>query len=169
QSSSRLDVVKAIQADLYQNLAHEHCSLWQIHKELGLKGTTLFNTLVNFQKTTAAVEDASISLTTVASRDPSEYDLAFNVTDEGSSMTAELAFWSSFMDEPDANDLSRAVSRVFNEFVRSPEAVLHDLSPIGPLNVEQIVRLMPSPISGEQQCLHWLIEQWVCRTPDAPA
>ncbi|KAH2196077.1 Nonribosomal peptide synthetase 8, partial [Aspergillus fumigatus] len=169
QSSSRLDVVKAIQADLYQNLAHEHCSLWQIHKELGLKGTTLFNTLVNFQKTTAAVEDASISLTTVASRDPSEYDLAFNVTDEGSSMTAELAFWSSFMDEPDANDLSRAVSRVFNEFVRSPEAVLHDLSPIGPLNVEQIVRLMPSAISGEQQCLHWLIEQWVCRTPDAPA
>ena len=169
QNSRLLDIVKAVQSDNYRHLAHEHCSLGQIHQELGLKGTVLFNTLVNFQRLTAASHEASVSLTTVASRDPSEYDLAFNVTDQGGSITAELVFWSSFMDDTDAHDLSSAVSKIFDDFIQFPEAILHDLSPVAKGDVERIASLMPAPAAAEQQCVHWLIEQSVEKAPHAPA
>lgn len=166
------DVIKQVGQDTVASMAHQHCSLAAIHREVGLKSRSLFNTVLTVVRphSTQSI-DSSLQLTQIASSaGTSEFDVVLEVSDSGVELDTTLAYSESALRSEDATNLSQAIVCALNWIIAHPESLVDHLSLCSPDLISQMTAMNnASPEWELRQCLHELISLRAHRQPDSPA
>ena len=113
------DIVKQMQNDYLEALPHQHTSLAEIKRGLGISGNALFNTAMSFQTIPASASDQQISLETTGMVHPTEWDLAINVMAGAENVELTLIYWDTNMSDDQASGVmdtfKMALKSVFEE------------------------------------------------------
>ncbi|KAL4967242.1 uncharacterized protein BDV14DRAFT_198344 [Aspergillus stella-maris] len=166
------NVLRQVHESVLASLPHQHCSLAKIHKSLGMKGETLFNTLVNVQRRESIGEakpGQQIQMAITDYNDPAEFDIILNVNDTTEDITANIHFWTSCIDHGHAENIRATLLSILDSMIRATRTFIRDIELVAEHHHQQIMKWNPAIPHTVTACLHHLFEAQVARRPDAPA
>ncbi|MCJ1392592.1 hypothetical protein MMC18_005462 [Xylographa bjoerkii] len=121
------DIVKQMQNDYLNALPHQHTSLAEIKRGLGVSGNALFNTAMSFQTIAASAIDLQISLETVGMVHPTEWDVAINVMAGAEKAELTLIYWDTNMSDEQATGVMDTFRMALKSIFENSDSSINDL------------------------------------------
>lgn len=168
------DALQKSQSDFVRSLEHQTTSLAEIHHELGLSETVLFNTAFTFQRR-SNIDSTSPSLVfdAIDIHDPSEYRIAVNVEASDVSMEVLFSYWTDSLSEDHVRDLAATFEHVLDNILHSDQQhsrTIGGLDFFSERSCQQLRNWNNSPLDKIEKRVHEIIEEQTRRQPlSAPA
>ena len=121
------EVVKQMQNDYLNALPHQHTSLAEIKRELGVSGSPLFNTAMSFQTVPTSATDQQISLETVGMVHPTEWDVAINIMAGAATVELTLIYWDTNMSDEQAAGVMDTFRMALKSIFENSDSPINDL------------------------------------------
>ena len=166
------DILQRVQEDYLQSLSYKHASLAEVHHELQLSGTTLFNTSLSYRKLPTEPVDNPSNVSFVQScptYDPTEYPLSINIESSENCAAIDLDYWNDHISEGQASNIASTFVQALQDITHCSEQAVARLQCLSERSHQQILswnREMPEMIND---CVHKVIERQAQLQPDAPA
>ncbi|KAK2877809.1 NRPS [Arthroderma sp. PD_2] len=171
-SNSIADVVQSIHSDFLQGLGHQHTSLAEIYHSLGISGRGLFNTVVSLQNKSEEQTNnhtPGLSMRTVNSDDPTEYDLTLNIAASKDEMEFALWYYENSFTPSQVHDLAAAFERALLSSVTSANVKVRDVDLLSEDHIQWLHLRNKVLPEARQECIHEAIEPFFISTPSAQA
>ena len=120
-------IVKQMQNDYLNALPHQHTSLAEIKRGLGVSGNALFNTAMSFQTIPASASDQQLSLETVGMVHPTEWDVAINVMAGAEKVELTLIYWDTNMSDEQATGVMDTFRMALKSIYDNSDSSINDL------------------------------------------
>ncbi|KAG8414563.1 Nonribosomal peptide synthetase [Metarhizium acridum] len=166
------DLVQSIHSDFLQGLGHQHTSLVEIYHSLGISGRGLFNTVVSVQSRPEQQQvnhTSGLSMRTVDSDDPTEYDLTLNVSVSKDDMEYALWYYEHSFTTSQVHDLAAAFERALLSSVALTNAKVRDVDLLSDDHLHWLQLRNEVLPETRQECIHEAIEPFFLSTPSAQA
>ncbi|MCJ1378651.1 hypothetical protein MMC17_001750 [Xylographa soralifera] len=121
------NVVKQMQNDYLNALLHQHTSLSEIKRGLGVSGNALFNTAMSFQTVPASASDQQLSLETVGMVHPTEWDVAINVMAGTEKVELTLIYWDTNMSDDQATGVMDTFRVALKSIFENSDSSINEL------------------------------------------
>ena len=121
------NVVKQMQNDYLDALPHQHISLAEIKRGLGVSGNALFNTAMSFQTVPNSASDQQLSLETVGMVHPTEWDVAINVMAGAEKVELTLIYWDTNMSDEQATGVMDTFRMALKSIFENSDSSINDL------------------------------------------
>ncbi|MCJ1282185.1 hypothetical protein MMC26_001508 [Xylographa opegraphella] len=121
------DIVKQMQNDYLNALPHQHASLADIKRGLGISGNALFNTAMSFQTVPASASDQKLSLEIVGMVHPTEWDVAINVMAGTEKVELTLIYWDMNMSAQQAAGVMDTFRMALKSISENSDSPINDL------------------------------------------
>jgi len=135
---SLVDLARKVQENVTNGLAHQHCSLAEIQRELQLTDN-LFNTMVDVQKCLQMIDSEDLSFRIRDVDDPTEFNLILNVDDLGDSVAAALTYWTTSLSDEMAKNLAETVSTAITQMLEKPQQSIGEIDLFSPYHADSIM------------------------------
>ncbi|KAF6823471.1 nonribosomal peptide [Colletotrichum plurivorum] len=162
-------VIDKLREDSIAHLARQAISLARILHAVKRSGDSIFNTILNFQKTGAASLWTNTKAELLYAHDTSEYDIAVCITDDGSRLEVTIESPTHFMSEAQSQRLLSVYINAVHSMVRDPDAAIGDLSLATDLDRDQLHEWNARNWETSKRCIHEMISETTLRQPSRPA
>lgn len=171
-SSTSRDLLKQAEDCFLNLMAHQDCSLADIHRLLQLGGEHLFNTAMSFQ-TTQSFErtDTTLKIKDLGAYDPTEFDIFVNVHDGGEGMDLDVTFnyWLHNTSKEMAESVAGTYDAIITALVESTDKPIAQLDMLSQADRARIEGWNShSPVLLEET-VHRVVGRQATERPDAPA
>ncbi|KAL5334140.1 hypothetical protein BJX70DRAFT_402843 [Aspergillus crustosus] len=132
--------VKQVQTDFLEAFSHQRTSLGDIQHALHLSDRSLFNTTVIY-KPKAIVNNQdkrSLQIESLAGEDPSEYDVQVKIVADDKSISLDLEYATTFMDDESARRLLGSLKCALASIAANPQGSIDDLEIIPSADIESL-------------------------------
>lgn len=170
-TSTVLHVLKMIQDDSIDQIAHRECPLADVIHSTEVTDAAregLFNTAMSLQRTSSTPEDRQIVIRMAREMDPTEYAVTFlgYVTDTGLDLVIE--YLTSKVSTFQAENIAATVAKVVQSIVEKPRSTIQDIDVVSERDKGTLrqwnARLRDS--APVENCIHHLIESIARADPD---
>ncbi|KAK4888923.1 hypothetical protein LTR49_028817, partial [Elasticomyces elasticus] len=152
-----LDAARAVQDRFLKGFEHQRTPLADVQHALRLSRQPLFNTTVSYKRKAAASPDAlprSIALESLASEDPTEYEVGVTVVAGKDAVDVALQYSPGLLSAASAEDLLAQLVSTLDSLSRRPHARLGELSQLSGRDVAKIRAWNGSAPARSERCLH---------------
>jgi amino acid adenylation domain-containing protein len=165
-------LVQQTQQDYLASLVHQHCSLSEIQHALNLSGSPLFNTILSIQRTASeSPEESSITLNSIASHDPTEYDLTVNIKHDSNSkqIFALLGHYIHKVPDWQASNVASTLEATLSAMLTGAEELIAHMDLFSKINKTQVAEWNSAEPQRLDECLDALFEKRALLVPDMEA
>ncbi|KAL4928191.1 uncharacterized protein BDV17DRAFT_291936 [Aspergillus undulatus] len=163
---------KQVQGNFLDAFSHQRASLGDIQHALHLSDRSLFNTTMVYKPRAIGAQDKrSLEIKSLAAEDPSEYDVQIKIVTDDKSLSLDLEYPSTFMNDEFARRLLGTLNCALASIAADPEAAIDDLDVMPTVDVELLHgwnSTVPETVPGSvhdkihQQALAQPTRQAVC-------
>ncbi|KAF7198574.1 Nonribosomal peptide synthase atnA [Pseudocercospora fuligena] len=173
QNSTLIAMAQQAQEEHVRSIHHNVLSLDEVLRYSPGHGVP-FNTAISLSVTEAPAttfKDAggTLMLRTCGGEDPTEFDIAIEVTTTRDSIATRLSYTASLMSDDAATSVAEAFDTALSSIGCSPQALVKDADLIGQSDLVQIRRWNESIPAQADQTLHDLVRTQVVHQPRALA
>ncbi|KAI9367631.1 hypothetical protein BJX61DRAFT_547301 [Aspergillus egyptiacus] len=135
-----VQAARQVQDDFLDAFAHQRASLGDIQHALRLSDRGLFNTtLVYKPKAPSSAEGKrSLAIESLAGEDPTEYDVQVKIVTDEKSLSLDLEYSTTFMDQKSARCLLGSLECALRSITANPKATIEEIDVIPASNVESL-------------------------------
>ncbi|KAF4785767.1 peptide synthetase [Colletotrichum scovillei] len=162
-------ILTRLQEDNIDHLTKQTISLARIQHAARRSGEALFNTIFNFQKTTATLGSERIKSELLFVHDTSEYDTALCITEDQEQFHITIETATYFMSEVQAERILAVYLNAVQAIIDDSEAQISKICLTSALDEKQIQEWNSSPLEINGCCIHDMISETVNRQPLRPA
>ncbi|KAL4814663.1 hypothetical protein BDW67DRAFT_186464 [Aspergillus spinulosporus] len=132
------EAAKQVQHNFLDAFNHQRASLSEIQHALHLPERGLFNTTVIYKPKPimGAQEKRSLVIQSLAGEDPTEYDVQVKIVSDDNSLSLDLEYATTFMNESSARRLLGSLHRALSSIAANPNAKIDDIDVIPTADVE---------------------------------
>ncbi|KAL4736553.1 hypothetical protein BDV11DRAFT_172831 [Aspergillus similis] len=132
------EAAKQVQHNFLNAFNHQRVSLSNIQHALHLSERGLFNTTMIYKPKPimAAQEKRSLVIESLAGEDPTEYDVQVKIVSDDNSLSLDLEYATTFMDEASARRLLGSLHRALSSIAANPNANIDEIDVIPTVDVE---------------------------------
>ncbi|KAL6714216.1 hypothetical protein ACLMJK_008711 [Lecanora helva] len=118
------EALEKIQSDYSNSMEHQAFSLSNMQHEMG-GGQALFNTVFTFQRRFTSTDEGSeqLEFDVLSAYDPGEYPLTVNVEALEKGIDVQFNYWTDFLCETQANNISETFEQILLSIMQSPRTV----------------------------------------------
>ncbi|KAL4879275.1 hypothetical protein BJY04DRAFT_220395 [Aspergillus karnatakaensis] len=141
-SGTVVDAVKQVQNDFLDAFNHQRISLGEIQHALQLSDRRLFNTTVIYKPKpiSNARDKRSLTIDSLAGEDPSEYDVQVKIVADDKTITLDLEYATTFLDDQSARRLLGSLECALASIAANPQSSIDNLTVVSPADVESLHR-----------------------------
>ena len=154
-------------------MQHRHASLVDIHHALDHKPRSLFNTILSFQKqmvrSDTGNDPLSLAFREVETFDPAEYDISVGIRETTSNLEILMGYWSTYMDETQANSIIHTFHTAINLIVTQPADHISQIALASPHDIERLEYWNGNEKPRVDVCVHSMVSTQAKQTPNATA
>ncbi|KAK1505403.1 peptide synthetase [Colletotrichum abscissum] len=162
-------ILTRLQEDNIDHLTKQAVSLARIQHAARRSGDALFNTIFNFQKTTATPESERIKSELLFVHDTSEFDIALCITEDPGQFHVSIETATYFMSELQAERILAVYLNAVQAIIDDPEAQISKICLTSALDEKQMQEWNSSQLEINGRCVHDMISETVNRQPSRPA
>ncbi|KAF9871755.1 nonribosomal peptide [Colletotrichum karsti] len=163
------EVIATLREDSIEHMSRQAISLARIQHAVKRSGDSMFNTILNFQKTGMTLPPASIQSELLYAHDTSEYDLAVCVTEDQGGLEITIESPKHFMSETQAQRLLAVYIEVVQRLIRDPDVTVGQLSLATDMDKDQLHEWNSVELETSKRCIHEMISETILRQPSKPA
>ena len=164
------ELVRQMQTDYLNHLPHQHISLAKIQNSLGMTGVSLFNTSMSLQRLRPQEGLPLLEFQIEDQIDPSEYDVALQITTGRDTVELALTYVSSHMTATQAENVVNTFRSAIHGMVDDPDRKVADLNLFNEHDAAQILRWNGTEVpAAVEDCIHWKVMEIARLRPHAPA
>ncbi|KAJ5587710.1 uncharacterized protein N7459_003475 [Penicillium hispanicum] len=166
------DVLKQIQDDYMDSLAHRHTSLIDIQHALKLSDANLFNSGVSYRRLPSAKDAVSSDIECVevgSIHDPAEFPIFINIEAMDAKARIELNYWTTSLSDAQASNVANTYVKYLESILTHGDSEIRQLDSLSQINKTQIQSwnsTIPKPI---EKCAHQVVQDMAVRKPDSLA
>ncbi|KAL4869849.1 hypothetical protein BDV12DRAFT_195858 [Aspergillus spectabilis] len=137
-----VEVAKQVQDDFLDAFSHQRASLGDIQHALHLSDRSLFNTTLIYKPKPIMDVQAkrSLEIESLAGEDPTEYDVQVKIVADDKSISLDLEYATTFMNEGSARRLLGGLKRALASIGDNPQSTIDDLDIIPAAEIELLHR-----------------------------
>ncbi|KAI3539892.1 peptide synthetase [Colletotrichum filicis] len=162
-------ILTRLREDIIDHLTKQAVSLARIQHAARRSGDALFNTIFNFQKTTATPESERIKSELLFVHDTSEFDIALCITEDPGQFHVTIETATYFMSELQAERILAVYLNAVQAIIDDPEAQISKICLTSALDEKQMQEWNSSQLEINGRCVHDMISETVNRQPSRPA
>ncbi|KAF4815872.1 Nonribosomal peptide synthetase 8 [Colletotrichum siamense] len=163
------DAIKAMWEDGIAHMSRQTISLARIQHSVKRTGDDMFNTILNFQKTSAASPSSSVTTELLYAHDTSEYDLAVCITQDQDHLEVTLEYPHHFLSETQAQRLLSVYITAVQTMIRDPDVSISELCLATDMDRDQLQEWNSVELETSKRCIHEMISETTLRQPAKPA
>ncbi|CBF87069.1 protein easA [Aspergillus nidulans FGSC A4] len=132
------EAAKQVQHNFLDAFNHQRTSLSDIQHALHLSERGLFNTTMIYKPKPMmdTHEKRSLVIESLAGEDPTEYDVQVKIVSDDKSLSLDLEYATTFIDEPSARRLLGSFGRALSSIAANPDANIDEIDVIPTGDVE---------------------------------
>ncbi|KAL6233521.1 hypothetical protein BDW75DRAFT_241920 [Aspergillus navahoensis] len=165
------EAAKQVQHNFLDAFSHQRAALGDIQHALHLSERGLFNTTMIYKPKPimGALEKRSLVIESLAGEDPTEYDVQVKIVSDKKSLSLDLEYATTFMNEASARRLLASLHCVISSIAANPNANIDELDVIPATDVELLRTwnsTVPESVPGS---VHGKINEQALSQPGAQA
>ncbi|RDL40220.1 uncharacterized protein BP5553_00199 [Venustampulla echinocandica] len=163
--------LEKIQMDFVNSMAHQSCSLADVQHELGLSGTSLFNTAFAFQNRSNMnpSDDSPFIFDVVDAHDPSEYDVTVNVEALDSRVEVHFGYWTTVLSASQAANIAATFEHIVDTIISDKhdksDRTIADLDFFSSHSRQQVLQWNQTLPPKVENCIHDMVRQHALTRP----
>ncbi|KAL2825063.1 hypothetical protein BDW59DRAFT_162009 [Aspergillus cavernicola] len=168
-----IEAARQVQDNFLDAFSHQRASLGDIQHALHLSDRSLFNTTMIYKPKPIMnpQEKRSLAIESLAGEDPTEYDVQVKIVTDDKSVSLDLEYATTFMDEQSARRLLGSLQCALASIAANPQATIDDLEVVPAADIESLHKwnsTISSTVPGtvhdkiHQQALSQRTDQAVC-------
>ncbi|KAJ5742217.1 hypothetical protein N7533_011626 [Penicillium manginii] len=166
------ELAQQTQQDYLGSLVHQHCPLSAIQGGAGLSGSPLFNTILSIQRSASGrPEETGITLNSISSHDPTEYDLTVNIKHDSSSkqILLLLGHYTHKIPEWQASNVANTLEATLSAMLNGAEERAGDLDIFSKSDRTQVAQWNSGYPQHLEECVDSLFAKRAALVPDMEA
>ncbi|KAI7777353.1 hypothetical protein LA080_003749 [Diaporthe eres] len=165
------DVMSLVQKDYLDSLEYRHISLAEVHHELKLSNSALFNTALSYRKLPRTPENPPDLLFEECrpTYDPDEYNVSVNIEADEDNMAIDLMYWSDTISDGHTANVASTFTKALSNVLHHCDQPIAQLEHLASWHSQQLCQWNQHIPEAIESCLHDLFKQQVISRPDAPA
>ena len=153
--------LEQIQTDYSNSMEHQAFSLSNMQHEMGA-GQALFNTVFTFQRRFTSKDEGSeqIEYDVLSAYDPGEYPITVNVEALEAGVDVQLNYWTDFLCEKQAINISETFEQILHSITQSSEASPMTVGSIdfcSDKHQQRIFDWNDTPLPKVDRCVHDIV------------
>nr|XP_036574363.1 Nonribosomal peptide synthetase 8-like protein 3 [Colletotrichum truncatum]KAF6780782.1 Nonribosomal peptide synthetase 8-like protein 3 [Colletotrichum truncatum] len=164
-----LELINALHEDNIAHMSYQAISLARIQHTIKRSADSIFNTLLNFQKTSTASFSSGVKYDLLNAHDTSEYDLAVCINEDKDRLDVTIEYPKDFMSEAQAQRLLAVYLNTIDCLVGNPNGIIKELNLATRLDREQIQEWNSEDMEASKRCIHEMISDTTLYQPSKPA
>lgn len=169
-SSTFSELLTRVREDSIESLAHQHCSLADIHHRLKLGSDSLFNTAVTVLKNSGDAPDSSLQLSTVGGRGGfTEFALVLDIQDLVGDLQVNLTYSTKHLSQENVSIVADTLRQVLRHMVSSPSCTWDSIDLVHNNQLQQISSVNEVLSPQHNACIHELFQHHAQAQPSKVA
>ncbi|KAL4995138.1 hypothetical protein BDV10DRAFT_188336 [Aspergillus recurvatus] len=165
------EAAKQVQRNFLDAFSHQRASLGDIQHTLHLSERGLFNTTMIYKPKPimAAQEKRSLVIESLAGEDPTEYDVQVKIVSDDKSLSLDLEYATTFMNEASARRLLSSLHCALSSIAANPNANIGELDVVPATDVELLRTWNSAVAENVPGSVHGKINEQAVSQPGAQA
>ncbi|KAL4951400.1 hypothetical protein BDW69DRAFT_186434 [Aspergillus filifer] len=164
------DAARQVQDNFLDAFSHQRTSLGDIQHALRLSDRSLFNTTMVYKpKAIGAQSKRSLQIESLAAEDPSEYDVQIKIITDNKTLSLDLQYASTFMNDESARRLLGSLQCALASITANHQATIDDLDVTPPSDIELLHRWNSTVSNTVLGSVHVKIHQQALAQPESQA